>query len=260
MTVYADLIRYRELFGSLFRRDLHARYKGSVLGVVWVLIPPLVLMGVYLLVFRYLWHTANLPHYTLYLLSGLATWVFFSTTLQAGSRAMLDNAPLIRKSRFPRQLTAFAVVGTNLVTYVVMLAILLVLCFAFIPDARATEWLALPLAALLVLMAAGLALMLACLNVLYRDIEHLVAALLLPWFFLTPVIYSFSQFHHHRLTEVLRSVNTLTPPVEAIRAPLWAGQAPRAVDVIYLAVAAVVSLVLGAFVFRRVDDQIAVEL
>ena len=95
---------------------------------------------------------------------------------------------------------------------------------------------------------------------LYRDIEHLVAALLLPWFFLTPIIYSFSQFHHHRLTEVLRYANPLTPPVEAIRAPLWAGNAPRAVDVIYLAVAAVVALALGAFVFRRVDDQIAVEL
>ena len=121
MTVYADLIRYRELFGNLFRRDLHAKYKGSVLGVVWVLIPPLVLMGVYLLVFHYLWRTTPIPHYTLYLLAGLASWVFFATTIQAGSRAMLDNAPLIRRSRFPRQLTAFAVVGTNLVTYALML-------------------------------------------------------------------------------------------------------------------------------------------
>ena len=122
---------------------------------------------------------------------------------------MVDNAPLIRKSRFPRQLTAFAVVGTNLVTYVVMLAILLVLSFAFIPEARGTEWLALPIAALLVCMAAGLALTLACLNVLYRDVEHLVAALLLPWFFLTPIIYSLSQFHHPRLTEVLRYANPI---------------------------------------------------
>jgi ABC-type polysaccharide/polyol phosphate export permease len=260
MTVYADLIRYRELFGNLFRRDLHAKYKGSVLGVVWVLIPPLVLMGVYLLVFRYLWRTANLPHYTLYLLAGLASWVFFSTTIHAGSRAMLDNAPLIRKSRFPRQLTAFAVVGTNLVTYVVMLAILFVLCFAFVPASRSTMWVALPLAALLVCVAAGLALTLACLNVLYRDVEHLVGALLLPWFFLTPIIYSFSQFGHPRLTEVLRYANPITPPIQAIRDPLWAGRMPRLVDVIYLAVAAVVALALGAFVFSRVDDRIAVEL
>src|SRR5438128_5739781 len=148
MTVYADLIRYRELFGNLFRRDLNAKYKGSVLGVVWVLIPPLVLMGVYLLVFRYLWRTATLPHYTLYLLAGLAPWVFFSTTLQAGSRAMVDNAPLIRKSHFPRQLTAFAVAGTNLVTCAVTRAVVRGLCCAFIPASRGTGWHAAPLGAL----------------------------------------------------------------------------------------------------------------
>src|SRR5712691_10771502 len=154
MTVYTDLLSYRELFGHLFRRDLQAKYKGSTLGVVWVLLPPLILMGVYLLVFHVLWRGSNVPHYSLYLLAGLASWVFFATTLQAGSRAMLDNAPLIRKTRFPRQLVAFSVVGTNLVTYAVMLAILLVLCFAFIPGARDSEWLALPLAALFVCVAA----------------------------------------------------------------------------------------------------------
>ena len=64
--------RYRELFGNLFRRDLQAKYKGSVLGVLWVLIPPLVLMGVYLLVFRSSGGPRTIPHYPLYLLAGLA--------------------------------------------------------------------------------------------------------------------------------------------------------------------------------------------
>jgi lipopolysaccharide transport system permease protein len=260
MTVYTDLVAFRELFGNLFRRDLHAKYKGSALGVVWVLLPPLVLMAVYLLVFHVLWRAANVPHYSLYLLAGLASWVFFATTVPAGSRAMIDNAPLIRKTRFPRQLVAFAVVGTNLVTYAVMLAILLVLCFAFLPGSRATEWLALPLAALFVCVVAGITLALACLNVLYRDVEHLVGALLLPWFFLTPIIYSFSTFHHPTLTGILRWGNPLTPPIEAIRDPLWRGTLPRPGDVLYLFVAACVSLALGAFVFNRVDDRMAVEL
>src|SRR5438876_904683 len=114
-------------------------------------------------------------------------------------------------------------VYADLFRYRELFGILFVLCFAFIPDARATEWLALPLAALLVCFAAGVALTLACLNVLYRDVEHLVAALLLPWFFLTPIVYSLSQFHHPRLTEVLRYANPITPPIEALRAPLWAG-------------------------------------
>ena len=260
MTVYTELITYRELFGNLFRRDLQAKYKGSALGVVWVLLPPLVLMGVYLLVFHVLWRAANVPHYSLYLLSGLATWVFFATTMQAGSRAMLDNAPLIRKTRFPRQLVAFAVVATNLVTYAVLLAIVLVLCFVFLPGSRGTEWLALPLALLFVCFTGGLVLTIASLNVLFRDVEHLVGALLLPWFFLTPVIYAFSQFKHHTVTQVLRYANPVTPGLEAIRDPLWAGTLPRWVDVVYLAASAFLALALGAFVFRRIDDRIAVEL
>src|SRR5262245_55204605 len=260
MTVYTELIAYRELFGNLFRRDLQAKYKGSALGVVWVLLPPLVLMGVYLLVFRVLWRAADIPHYSLYLLAGLSSWIFFATSVQAGSRAMLDNAPLIRKTRFPRQLVAFSVVGTNLVTYVVMLAILLVLCVAFIPDSRATAWLAVPLAAVFVCFVAGVTLALACLDVLFRDVEHLVASLLLPWFFLTPILYSFSQFGHETLTSILYYANPITPPIEAIRDPLWAGTMPRLVDVVSLLVGAVTALSLGAFVFRRIDDRIAVEL
>jgi ABC-type polysaccharide/polyol phosphate export permease len=259
LTTYADIWRYRELFSNLWRRDLQSKYKGSALGVVWVLVPPLVLMGVYLLVFHYLWRATDIPHYTLYLLGGIAPWVFFSSTIQSGSRAMLQAAPLIRKTRFPRQLTAFAVVGTNLVTYAVMLAILLVACFVFVDGAPGKEWLALPLSLPLIGLAAGLALALACWNVVYRDVEHLVAAILLPWFFLTPVIYSFSQFHHHTLTQILRYANPITPPIEAIRAPLL-GSWPRVGDVIYLCVACVVSLALGAWVFTRIDDRIAVEL
>lgn len=261
MTVYADLIRYRELFGNLFRRDLQAKYKGSVLGIVWVLLPPLVLMAVYLLVFRVLWR-ADVPHYALYLLAGLASWLFFATTTQTGSRAMLDNAPLIRKTRFPRQLVAFSVVGTNLITYVVMLVILLVLCFVFIPASRTTGLIAVPLAVLFVGFVTGIALTLASLNVLFRDVEHLVAALLLPWFFLTPVLWEWSIFkgRHEHVQEVLRWGNPLTPPITAIRDPLWAGRAPRVADVIYLVVATAAALALGAWTFRRVDDRIAVEL
>ena len=136
LSVYSELFSYRELFANLFRRDLQKRYKGSALGVVWVLLPPLILMAIYLLVFHVLWRPSSVDRYPLYLLAGLATWVFFATTVQVGSRAMLDNAELIRKTRFPRQLVAFSVVGANVVTYVVMLAILLVGVFVFVPESR----------------------------------------------------------------------------------------------------------------------------
>ena len=225
MTVYADLFRYRELFTNLFRRDFHAKYKGSLLGVAWSLLNPLVLLGVYLVVF----------------------------------------GVLIKKVRFPRQLVALSMVATQAVTYALMIAILIVLSLVFVPEARGHVSMSVPLAALFVGFVAGLALLVACLNVLFRDVEHILTAALLPWFFLTPILWSVDSLpasarSHHALLDVLRWGNPVAPPIFAVRDALWSGHAPRVADVVYLAVASVVALLLGALVFRAVDDRIAVEL
>ena len=265
VTVYTDLFRYRELFANLFRRDYQAKYRGSVLGILWSLVNPLALMAVYLVVFGLLWTGTKIPHYPLYLLAGIACWLFFSTSVLTAARSLLDSADLVRKVRFPRQLVPLSVVATQLVTFVLMLAILIVLSVIFIPEARSTVLLSVPLAFLFVCFIAGLALLVACANSLFRDIEHILAAALLPWFFLTPILWRFADLppsvqSHHKLLVLLRWGNFVTPPIYAVRDALWLGHAPRAADVIYLAVAAVVALALGAFVFARVDDRIAVEL
>jgi len=263
--VYADLLRYRELFTSLFQRELRARFKGSVLGLGWYLAYPLVLMGAYTVVFSVLWQAVELRYYPLFLLSGLAPWVFFSTALQSASRSLLLSAPLVKRVRFPRQLVPLSVTATHLVTLVVMLAVLVPINLVLLPETRDTIWLVFPLGLVLVALTSGLALIVACANVFFRDVEHLISALLLPWFFLTPILYTFESLpgaiqNHGTLIEVLRYGNFFTPLVEAIRDPLYFGRLPEAGDVLYSVVAASVALALGAFVFRKVDDDLAVEL
>ena len=264
-TVYGDLVRYRELFGNLFRRDVQAKYRGSLLGVAWTLANPILLMAVYLLVFSVLWKTGfgSGGHYALFLLVGLSAWIFFATSVQSASRSMLDNANLIRKTRFPRQLVPLSVVATHLISFVVMLAVLLVVNFSLLPRVRATEWLALPFALAIVALTAGIALALAALNVLFRDIEFLVSALLLPLFFLTPILYPLNDpqiAQRDWVVDLIHWGNPLAPPIEAVRDPLFYGRLPGLGDTVYTVVAAIVALALGAYVFNRVDDQIAVEV
>ncbi len=264
MTVYADLLRYRDLFANLFRRDYQAKYKGSLLGIFWSVLNPLVLLGVYLVV-GILFGNGSISYYPVYLLAGLASWSFFSVSLMSSSRSMVDSAELIRKVRFPRQLIALSMVATQAVTYAVMIAILIVLSLVFVPAARATVWLAIPLGIVLVGFVAGLSLLVACLNVLYRDIEHILTAALLPWFFLTPILWNSGSLpasaqRHHALLNVLRWGNPVSPPIFAVRDALWSGHLPRLADVVYLLVATAIALVLGAWVFTRVDDSIAVEV
>ncbi|HKP17887.1 MAG TPA: ABC transporter permease [Gaiellaceae bacterium] len=265
MTVYADLYRYRELFGNLFRRDLQTRYKGSVLGVAWSLVNPLVLMGIYVLVFSLLWKVAQMRHYALYLLVGLAVWLFFSSSLTSASRSLVDSAALIRKVRFPRQLVPLSVVATQLVTFAAMLAVLIVVNLIVIPETRDTVWLSIPLSVLVIGLVGGVALAVACANVLFRDVEHLIGAILLPWFFLTPILYRLEDLpggvkRYHWVVELLRWGNPLTPAISALRDPLFYGRLPRLGDFLYLCGAAAVALTLGAWVFSRADDRIAVEL
>src|SRR3954465_1569114 len=264
MSTYADVYRYRELLGNLFRRDLQAKYRGSALGVLWTVANPIMLMGVYLLVFGVVWPSpfAQGGHYPLFLLSGLALWTFFASAAQAATRSMLDNANLIRKTRFPRQLVPLSVVFAHLVSFAAMLALLLAINFIALPRVRATEWLAIPLALLFVGMVCGFGLLVLSLNVLFRDVEFIVAALLVPLFFLTWVLYGLDTVvaTHRNVGSAIHWVNPLSPAVEALRAPLFLGTLPRWTDFVYLLAECFVSLALGAWVFGRIDDQIAIEV
>jgi lipopolysaccharide transport system permease protein len=265
VSIYADLYRYRELFANLFRRDLQTRYKGSALGVLWSLINPLVLMGIYVLIFSLLWKVAQVPHYALYLLVGLVVWLFFSTSLTSASHSLVASAPLVKRVRFPRQLVPLSVVATQLVTYGAMLAVLIVANVIVLPDTRDTFLLSIPVSMLVVALVAGVSLLVACANVVFRDVEHLIGAALLPWFFLTPILYRLEDLpggfkRYDWVVTILRWVNPLTPPIYALRDPLYYGRVPHWTDVLYLVVAAAVALSAGAWLFRRVDDRIAVEL
>ena len=115
----------------------------------------------------------------------------------------------------------------------------------------------------IVVFVAGLALAVAALNAIFRDVEFVVAAPLLPWFFLTPVLYQLDDLPGAEsrpwLIDLLHWGNPMTPAIEAYRTPLYAGELPPAADTIYLCVAAVVALAVGALVFRSVDDRIASE-
>jgi ABC-type polysaccharide/polyol phosphate export permease len=267
MAVYADLVRARELFRNLFRRDFQAKYRGSALGVIWSLVNPVVLMLVYLFVFGVIQHNPA-PHFSVYLLSGIALWTFFNMSIQVSARSMIDSASLIRKVRFPRQLVAFSSVATQAVAFVAMIAILISVSFTFVPQARGTVWLVIPIAVLFLAIVVGCSLTVACLNVLLRDYEYIQQAMLLPWFFLAPIVWvpwfwtaGSVESHTHRLIiDGLLWGDFVAPPIQAVHYVAWRGTVPPLSVTLYLVGAAVTWLTVGALVFKRVDNRIAIEV
>ena len=262
--MYADLFRYNDLFLNLFRRELRVKYRGSMLGLAWTLINPLVLMAVYTVIFSVLWKAVSVKHYPLFVLTGLITWVFFQGTLQMSCSSLLGQASLVKQVRFPRQLLPVSVVATNGVTMLVMLAVVLPLNLIFVPDSRTTFWAAFPMLLPLVALVTAIAIVLAAVTVMVRDIEHLISTVLLPWFILTPIFYEFDQLPgietHPTLANVLYYGNFIAPFVDGIRDPLFFGQLPSLGNVVYAFGVAMGFLALAAFVFSRIDDQLAAQL
>jgi lipopolysaccharide transport system permease protein len=264
VSLYTDVIRYPDLFMNIFRRELYGKYRGSVLGLLWTLINPLALMAVYTLVFSVLLKAFQIEHYPLFVLSGLLTWVFFQSAVQMSCSSLFAQPALVKQVHFPRQMLPLAVVATNVVTLGAMFIVVLAVNLIFIPEMRTTFWAALPLLVPLVALVSGLAVVFGYLTVVYRDIEHLMNTIFLPWFFLTPVFYTLDQLPglegNAWVADLIYYVNFVTPFVEAIRDPIFFGQLPDLADVVYSVVAGLAALALGILVARRFDDQVGATL
>ena len=255
-------MRYRFLFEQMVRRELRQKYKGSTLGVLWYLVNPLVLMGAYALVFKVLLRVANQPAYPLFLIAGLVVWVFFSQALLAAAPSLVVNAPLIRKVRFPRETIPASVAAVQAVTFVVMLAVLVPVTLIVRGNA-ALSLLLLPLVALaLFCLVLGMSLAVSVLHAHYRDVEPVLAAALLPWFFLTPIFVRADAFpgaaSHRWLVDLLKWGNPVAPFVDALREVVYAGRAPGVGELVYVVGAGAGALVLGVVAFRRLERDLAV--
>jgi ABC-type polysaccharide/polyol phosphate export permease len=253
---------YGYLFDQLVRRELRQKYKGSMLGVLWYVINPLVLMGAYALLFGLILHTQSIKHYAIFLMIGLIAWTFFAQSLISAAPSLLDQGGLIRKASFPREAIPASTVTVQLVTFTAVL-ILLVPIAVPICGSLGPALLLLPvLVALLFCFALGLALIVSVLHAYYRDVAPILSAALLPWFFMTPIFYELRNLSfirgHAFVGTLLGWFNPVAPFIDSLRDVLWAGTAPDLGRLAYMFAAAALSLLAGRAVFTHMQGDLAV--
>ena len=174
----------------MVRRELRAKYKGSALGVLWYLVNPLVLMAVYAVMFRYLLKAVAIPDYPLFLFVGLIVWTFFSQSLLAAATSLVDQASLVSKVRFPRETVPAAVVSVQLVPFLALLAIAVPVALIVRDSARRRRCCCCCRSSrACTLFALGLALIVSVAHAYFRDVQPVLGAALLPWFFVTPIFF-----------------------------------------------------------------------
>jgi lipopolysaccharide transport system permease protein len=146
----------------------------------------------------------------------------------------------------------------------VILAILIPLDLFIVPETAKTMVLAIPILAALICLALGFSWITATANVFFRDVEHLLAVLFLPWFFLTPVLYSLdllpAAVQHPWLIDLLRYGNPVTPYVEGLRAVVLEGTVPGAPLFAYVFLVGPALALVGLSVVQRFEDRLAIEL
>jgi lipopolysaccharide transport system permease protein len=258
------LTGYTELLRTMLRRELRAKYKGSTLGILWSYLYPLAMMGVYTLVFSVLWRAVHIPHYPLFVLVGLAVWTFFQAAVQLGASSILANADLIRNVSFPRELIPLAVVLSQAVASAVMVAVIVPISLIVDAGTAKTMLLSLPMFAALFCLALGVTWLASTATVFFRDVEHLLGVLFLPWFFLTPVLYSLDNLpgasEHGWLIDLLRYGNPVTPYVEGIRGTIVQGDIPGPFLFAYILIVGPLLAYIGLNVIQRFEDRFALQL
>ena len=189
------LVAHREILANLVRKELKVKYAASVLGAVWSLLNPLVYLAVFSFVAKVL--GAGIPNYPVYLLSGLLAWNQFSASMGPGARAVLDNANLVKKVAFAREILPLSAVGVGLVDFALQSAVLLIYIVVSGYGLHLPELAVWPLAFVtLLVLTTALSLWFSALNVRYRDVGHLLNIALLVWFWATPIVYAEYQVQH----------------------------------------------------------------
>lgn len=178
-----------ELLSQLVRKDLKVKYQGSALGFVWSLANPLFLLGIYYVIFSYVFRN-GIPDYHVYLMAGLLAFTAFSSGVSGASTSVVGNAGLVKKVRFPRLVLPLSGVGFSLVQLALQLPVLFgIALISGIWFIGLPFLLIVPALALLVLLTTALGTLAAALNVRYRDTSHFVEIAMLVWFWLNPILY-----------------------------------------------------------------------
>ena len=269
MTYGRELLATRELLLNLTMREVKGQYRRTVLGQLWSIINPLATMLVYTLVFSLLLRVppppgepSGLDVYALWLMCGLLPWTYFTRVVNGGVASITSNAGLIKKVYFPRMHLPLSVTLSTAITFGIELLVLTIalLLFGGVP----LLWLPLVLIAVVILamFATGLAMMLAIVNVHFRDTQHFVSILLPMWMFLTPIIYPFTlvQEAGARMGEWVVTIFQLNPMlhiVQVFRTLLYDNAMPGPLDWLAAIVAASITFGLGYLVFARHERRLA---
>tara|TARA_B100001142_G_scaffold245858_1_gene245420 strand:+ start:808 stop:1653 length:846 start_codon:yes stop_codon:yes gene_type:complete len=261
ITVMQNIREYNYLLSNFIKRDLRLKYRNSFLGYFWSLLEPLLLSAVYYVLFIII---ADNPEkeYPLWVILGVITWSFFSRSLTGCISSLTKNSAMIKQIYFPRELFSINVVGSHLVITILSLFVAVPFMYHF-GISPTIYLLMIPIGLFLASsLALGIGLLLAPLNVVNRDIEHLFRFITRAGFFLSPVMWTIDMIPASRASVMeYLLLNPMVVPITMVRNGIE-GEA-LTIDLFYIIYSfafCFCSLLLGTTVFKRFESEVIKKL
>lgn len=257
LTKIKELYEYRQLIFNLTSKDLKLKYKNSILGFLWSLLNPIMMLIVYTFAFKYIMglRTENFP---LFVLSGYLPWTFFQASIMGSTISIVANGNLVKKVYFPREIITISPILANFINFMITLSILFIgIIFARIPLGLPVLFLII-ITPLLLIFTIGLGLIVASINVIYRDIQHFTEIIFMAWFYITPVVYS-ADMIPEGLSAIIY-INPVTVYIESIRCVVLYNQFPNLLYISLMLFNAILFLIIGEIIFSKIEYRFAEEI
>jgi ABC-2 type transport system permease protein len=247
-----DLRAHLGLLYELVHRDLTVRYKRSVLGFLWTMLHPLLLMLIFTVVFSSVFRGGT-PRYEIYFLSAYVAWNFFAQTTINAMASVAWNGPLMKRVRVPQTIFTLAIVVAGLVNLGLSLVVLFAIMLVVGAPLHGALWF-LPIAVLIVgLFTLGVSLALTAVSILFGDVREMVQAGMPALLYLTPIIYPIAIVPE-RFRWMIK-LNPLVYIVEIVRDPIYYGILPSPATMLVAAVVSLGSLGIGWMIFRHLAPR-----
>lgn len=250
-----ELYDYREMIFSLVKKDLRGRYKGSVLGFLWTFINPLLQLMVFTLVFSVIMK-AGYDQYYLFLFVALVPWMFFASSVQDGSTAIIREKDMVKKIYFPREVMPISTVTSGFVNMLLTFIVIFIVLILSGKGINPVAVLCLPFVMIVeYILCLGIAMIVAALTVYFRDLQYILGIFTMALQYMTPVMYGSEMVPDWAMP--IFQANPMTPIIEMYRQILYYKTVPEMASLLYVLVLGIAFIALGFFCFNKLQKGFA---
>lgn len=252
-----EIYQYRHMLKTLVKQDINGRYKGSFFGFLWTLLNPLLMLFVYSLVFQFVFRT-GIEHYSIYLFICLMPWNAFANTIAIGTTCVSNNASILKKVYFPREILPLAVVISNTIQYFFSAVIIFI---ALLVSGVGVSWYALLLPVIVLIQSIfslGIVMILSAANVCVRDVQYIMNPVMMIWMYACPILYSISMIPERFLK--IYKLNPMVTIMQGYQDILYSKTWPDFKNLGIVFLISIVVLIIGYLVFNKLQRRFAEEV